>query len=241
MAEKLEDWINSHVKNYKSMDDGDIYYGKFFREENRPIIRDPLAFYSPADGTIFYQRKVRPDQKLLEVKGKKYALTDLMMEDDLKDIDYYVMGIFMSYYDVHVNRIPTDGVLKYTYLDSIKSNNLPMIFVEKGIFANDLNYKNLDAEYLFNNERMRNDIRYMKKGINYTVMQIADKDVDNITPFSVDNPDNFTQCERFSFIRWGSECDLIIPSHPRYDFKFVQKELYHVKAGIDKVVQIIEK
>ena len=241
MAEKLEDWINTHVKKYKAMEDGDIYYGRFFREENRPIIRDSNAFYSPADGTIIYQRKVRPDQRLLEVKGRKYALTDLMMDKDLKDINYYVMGIFMSYYDVHVNRIPTDGLLSYKYLDSIQSNNLPMIFVEKGIFSNDLNYKDLNAEYLFNNERMRNDIRYMKKGINYTVMQIADKDVDNITHFSVDSPDTFTQCERFSFIRWGSEADLIIPEHPKYDFKFIQKELYHVKAGVDKVVQIIEK
>jgi phosphatidylserine decarboxylase len=241
MALKLEDWISTHVKNYKALDDGDIYYGKFFREENRPIIRDPNAFYSPADGVIIYQRKVRPDQKLVEVKGKNYTLHDLLMDDELKDIDYYVVGVFMTYYDVHVNRIPTDGLLQYRFLDSIQSNNLPMIFMEKGIFANDVNYKKNDYNYLFNNERMRNDIRYMKKGINYTVVQIADKDVDNITHFSVDNPDTFTQCERFSFIRWGSQCDLIIPAHPKYNFKFLQKEMYHVEAGIDKLVEIVEK
>lgn len=241
MAEKLEDWLKTHVANYKSMNDGDIYYGKFFREENRAIIRDPMAFYSPADGVIIYQRKVKPDQKLVEIKGKNYTLHEVLMDKEIKDTDYYVVGVFMTYYDVHVNRMPTDGLLNYKFLDSIQSNNLPMIFMEKGIFANDLNYKKMNVDYLFNNERMRNDIRYMKKEIDYTVVQIADKDVDNITHFSVDNPDTFTQGERFSFIRWGSQCDLIIPAHPKYNFKFLQKEMTHVKAGLDKLVQIVEK
>lgn len=244
MAEPVEKWIASHVKEMKKVPDADMYYSKFFREEHRPIYYDPNAFYSPADGTIIYQKLVKPDQKIIEVKGKNYTLKDLLMDPDdkiTKNKNYYVIGIFMSYYDVHVNRVPTDGLLKYELLDSIESNNFPMIFLEKGLFKNDVNYKNIDMSYLFNNERMRNDIIYMKKRIKYHVVQIADRDVSSITHFSVDNPEEFTQGERFSFIRWGSQCDLIVPEHSDYEFKFVQKEMYHVKAGVDKLITFKEK
>lgn len=244
MAEELEKWINTHVRKQKKNNEGEQYFKNFFREEFRPLYYDPNAFYSPADGVIIYQKTVKPTQKIIEVKGKNYTLKDIMMDktDEFKENkNYHVIGIFMTYYDVHVNRVPTDGLLKYNLLDSIESYNLPMIFMEKDILKKELNYKESDNHYLFNNERMRNDIIYMKKNIKYHVVQVADKDVNNITHFTVDNPEYFTQGERFSFIRWGSQCDLIIPEHKKYNFKFLQKPLMHVKAGIDKLVEIQEK
>lgn len=241
MAEPLDDWIKSHVSKFKGIEVQKIYNELFFREENRPIFYDPDAFYSGADGVIIYQKKVKKNQKILDVKGKKYTVCDILMDETLEDKNYYVVGVFMTLYDVHINRMPTDGLLSYELLDSIETYNMPMIFMEKGLFNNDLNYKTQDHNYLFNNERMCNEVLYMKKGIRYYAVQIADSDVNTITHYTSDNPDNFSQGERFSFIRWGSQFDIIIPEHPKYDFQFVQKEMMHVKAGIDKLIKIVEK
>ena len=241
MAEQLETWIKNHVNKYKNIDQKKIYNQLFFREELRPIFRDENAFYSPADGVIIYQKKVKPNQKILEIKGKKYTLCDILMDKKIEDCYYYVIGIFMTLYDVHVNRIPTDGILKFKQLDSIESMNMPMIFMEKGIFSDDINYQKQNHQYLFNNERMVNTIIYNKKSIKYYVVQIADLDVDTITHFSTDNPDDFKQGDRFSFIRWGSQCDVIIPEHKKYNFEFCLNELMHVKAGEDKIIRIVNK
>lgn len=240
MAQELEDWINTHVKKFKGIDVKKVYNELFFREECRPIFYDPNTFYSAADGVIIYQRVVKPHEKILEVKGKKYTLQDIVMNKEMKNINYWVIGTFMTLYDVHVNRAPTSGLLKFKPLDSIESHNLPMIFMEKGIFNNDLNYKTQDHTYLFNNQRMLNTILYLKKRINYHVVQIADLDVDTITHFDTDNPTIIGQGERFSFIRWGSQCDLIVPETKGMKFKFMQKEMTHVQGGIDPLLRIEE-
>jgi phosphatidylserine decarboxylase len=241
MADHIDKWIKEHVSKYRDIDVKKMYNQLFFRDESRALFYNPNLFYSGADGIIIYQKVVKADQKLLEVKGKKYTVRDILMDKELPDGNYWVVGVFMTLYDVHINRVPTDGLLKYELLDSIESYNMPMIFMEKGIFANDINYKTQDHNYLFNNERMCNEILYMKKKIKYWAVQIADMDVNTITHFTTDNPDHFTQGERFSFIRWGSQFDIIIPENERYKFKFLQQEMYHVKAGIDPLIEIVEK
>lgn len=241
MAEKLEDWIKRHVSKYKDIDVKKVYNELFFRDEFRPIFYRPNVFCSPADGVIIYQKKVKPTERILEVKGKNYTLCDILQNKNIKNCYYYVVGVFMTLYDVHINRMPTDGILRFEHKDPIQSLNLPMIFMEKGLFSNDLNYKTQDHTYLFNNERVVNTITYNKKGIKYNVVQIADLDVDTITHYSLQNPEIYAQAERFSFIRWGSQCDLIVPEHPDYEFEFVEKPMMHVQAGIDPILKFREK
>jgi phosphatidylserine decarboxylase len=57
-----------------------------------------------------------------------------------------VIGIFMSFYDVHINRIPYSGILQYKGLDPIESTNKPMLAIEKDILNAAINPNNL--EYL---------------------------------------------------------------------------------------------
>jgi phosphatidylserine decarboxylase len=241
MAEKLEDWIKNHVNKYKELPPEKIYNELFFRDEYRTIKYNPNEMYSPADGIIIYQKKVRKGEKIIEVKGINYTVEDILCNKNIEDTNYYVIGVFMTLYDVHINRVPTDGLLKYQQLPTITSRNMPMIFMEKDLFKGVLDYKKSDYNYLFKNERLLNTIIYNKKRITYHVVQIADLDVAVITPYSIDNPEFFNQGERFSFIRWGSQCDIVIPEHHLYDFEFLQKELYHVKAGIDPLIRIKKK
>ena len=91
------------------------------RDRVIPNFVNPNYFYSPADGIVTFAEKVKPNDKLINVKGQKYTLLDLMMcdEEDLDYEEYMVMSIFMTLYDCHVNRISYPGYLKFEELDSI--------------------------------------------------------------------------------------------------------------------------
>ena len=49
------------------------------------------------------------------------------------------------------------------------------------------------------------------------LLQIADFDVDSITPFKLAQNRRFDQNQRFSQIRYGSQVDLIVPLSDRYE------------------------
>ena len=58
MAEKLEDWLNGEVKKLSKLPVGELSNTYFFRDPLRPNFIDYEHFYSPADGTIIYQKEV---------------------------------------------------------------------------------------------------------------------------------------------------------------------------------------
>jgi len=72
----------------------------------------------------------------------------------------------------------------------------------------------------------------------YYLIQIGDEDVSVISHFTNKQNDLFTQNERFSLIRWGSQVDLVLPLDNRYDFELVLEDTMHVNAGLDKLVKI---
>ena len=51
----------------------------------------------------------------------------------------------------------------------------------------------------------------------------------------------FSQNERFSQIRWGSQVDLVLPLDDRFDFELCLDDAMHVNAGLDQLVRIINK
>lgn len=243
MAQKLEDWIETHVKKFEKYDIGTMSNILFFREETRPQFTNPNYFYSPADGTILYTKVVTKDEAVLEVKGANFSLKDITLNKiDYKYDRYLVIGVFMTFYDLHVNRIPLGGILSFKEVDPIKSYNMPMIFVEKGLFnGNSLYALKNTGRYMKYNQRMINRVYNNKHDLEYWMVQIADEEVDVITHFTTTQGDQFGQNDRFSFIRWGSQVDLIIPLVDHLDFTILQQPLYHVKAGLDKLVEIKKK
>jgi len=78
-------------------------------------------------------------------------------------------------------------------------------------------------------------------GQSYYILQIADYDVDAITPFELRQNQPCHQGARFSQIRYGSQVDLVIPLSQRYDLVPLQRPAVHVEAGIDPVVAIRRK
>jgi len=238
MAEKLEDWLNGEVAELLKLPVGELSNTFFFRDPLRPTYIDNEHFYSPADGTILYQKLVLPGapccENIIEIKGKNYTLQDVMGDKDY-DKPSLVIGIFMSFYDVHINRIPYSGTIKYNRLEPIESTNRPMLAVEKDILNNVINPNNMD--YLKYNERVLNTIYNASLDYTYHIVQIADEDVNVIAPFKQQG-DLCTQNERFSLIRWGSQVDLVLPIDNRYQFELLLKETMHVNAGLDKLIKI---
>lgn len=69
------------------------YFAYFFRNPNRPTQQDSSVIYSPADGTVM-------------------AVEDFYDEEYLNE-DAVKVTIFLSVFNVHVNRSPVSGEIKY--------------------------------------------------------------------------------------------------------------------------------
>jgi len=236
MAKTLTDWVEQDVRWMQQQPLKLISEQLFFRDPVRPGYSDSAYFFSPADGVILYQRELGPEEPLVEIKGRCYTLRDAM-RTPAYDSRSLVIGIFMTLYDVHVNRIPYSGRLSYRKLPSIETLNRPMIYVEIKLIEEllvDLN----DAEFLYSNERMLNRIVSPALGRPYYVLQIADYDVNSIIPFSIGQNVPMHQTERFSQIRYGSQVDLIIPLGNGLRFTPLLETGMHVEAGVDPIVRV---
>ena len=66
----------------------------FFRDPDRVTATRPGLVMSPADGTVIAIGKASPPSELR-----------------LDDVRLTRIGVFMNVFDVHVNRVPTDGVI----------------------------------------------------------------------------------------------------------------------------------
>jgi phosphatidylserine decarboxylase len=203
------------------------------------MFSDPEYFFSPADGIILYQCEVQPTDCIVDIKGKAYSLRSAM-QDDAFDRACLVIGIFMTMYDVHINRLPYGGFLSYKQLDAISTFNRPMLDIEHSL-VDDLVIDHSKAEYLHSNQRMINRVYAPDLRQHYYVLQIADYDVDCITPFQLNQNAVLSQNERFSQIRFGSQVDLIIPFSEHYHWELVQEIGNHVEAGLDPLVRIVRK
>lgn len=239
MAKTMAEWFETEVAEVRSKPLRWISEQYFFRDPNRPVYTDPSYFFAPADGIVLYACSVQPDEAVVDIKGKPYSLKDALRDDDY-DHESVVVGIFMTFYDVHINRIPYAGRLSYRELDPIDTDNYPMIEVEHDMLRECKPYID-KAGYLFNNQRVVNRVFSIDLWQSYYILQIADYDVDSITPFTLKQHQSFSQNQRFSQIRYGSQVDLIIPKSDQYEFTPVIESHMHVEAGLDPVVRVTAK
>lgn len=239
MAKKIEDWIASDVAPYRDKPISWLSASHFFRDPARPLYSDLRYFLAPADGIILYQRQVGPEECIVDIKGKPYSLRDALRDPSFSKPSL-VIGIFMTFFDVHVNRMPYPGRLSYREVDPIDTYNHPMLEVEDQILE-DLRIATDSLGYLRHNQRMVNRIDATPLGLSYYVLQIADYDVDCITPFGLKQGQPYAQGERFSQIRYGSQVDLIVPLHADYEWGTLQATGTHVEGGVDPLIEVRER
>ena len=236
VAKPLRMWIEDEVKPVRGESLTWLSHHWFFRDPPRPSFSDLGFFFSPADGVLLYQEEVEPDEPILDLKGATYSLRQAM-RNPRYDKRSLVVGVFMTFYDVHVNRLPYPGRLSYRLLDPIDTHNRPMLDLENGILE-DLRLPEREPAYLHSNQRVLNRVYAPALDLEYFVLQIADYDVDAITPFELRQNQLCEQGERFSQIRFGSQVDLIIPCSDAHELVPVQETGCHVEAGLDPLVAV---
>lgn len=181
---------------------------RFYRDPNREAPIDENAILSPADGRIIYIKKIE-DGKIpfSEKNGKRFPLSDFVKTNVLPKTGTLI-GIQMTFLDVHVNRAPIDG----------RINLLKHI---KGLF---ISLKKKEA--VVQNERVLTiiDNEYFKIGI----VQIASRLVRNIVPY-VREGYEVRRGQRIGMIRFGSQVDLFLPDIPSLRIEVSPRE--KVKAG----------
>ncbi|MBA8825256.1 phosphatidylserine decarboxylase [Saccharopolyspora lacisalsi] len=241
MAKTLEEWVDTAVRPVSDRSPNWLAENYFFRDPARPRISDNGYFLSPADGIVLHQRIVDPSERVLDIKGENHSIRHVL-RDESYDRRSMVIGVFTTCYDVHVNRVPYSGRLSYWELPAISGLDLPTLDVEMlGVDKSLLQQLKLapdSAEHPHHNQRVVNKVHAPELAQSYYVIQIADHDVDAITPFGLSQNRPVGQGGRFSQIRYGSQVELVVPLSRCFDFEFVQRDGAHVESGIDPLVSV---
>ncbi|MBV8205234.1 MAG: phosphatidylserine decarboxylase family protein [Acidobacteria bacterium] len=185
---------------------------EFYRDPEREPPGVPGAILSPADGQVIYIRRARESFLPVSDKhGRQYTLHELT-RTSLQQQEATVVGIAMSFSDVHVNRSPIDGrVTLYRHFS--------------GRFGSLRNHTNV-----FENERATTVIQ--NGNLEIAVVQIASRLVRQIAGF-VARGELVQAGQRIGVIRLGSQVDLVMPVRP--DLLLVAKEGDRVTAGVSMI------
>ena len=180
---------------------GIVFILNFYRNPNRTVPKGN-NIVAPADGRII---------SIIDTSSKDLAISKGFIgkiKTYTKDVanECYVVSIFMSPFDVHINRSPIEGTI-----ESIKHTN--------GKF-----FKAYDLEKSFQNEK--NEIIIQNKRIKVKVIQIAGflarRIVCNVKPNQ-----KLNKGQKIGMIALGSQTTLILPKKVKLKAKINDK----VKAG----------
>lgn len=170
-----------------------VYFAYFFRDEIRPCEYDPDILYSPADGTVMSVEDIE-DKEYIYGPAKKVV-------------------IFLSVFDVHVNRSPIDGEIKYQRYTM--GRFIPAF----------------DKNASFENERFA--IGMDNGRFKVLVVQVAGLLARRIVSW-VNLGHSMEQGERYGMIKFGSSTELIVPR----DFEIFVKKGDKVTGGVTVVGRV---
>jgi phosphatidylserine decarboxylase len=159
----------------------------FFRDPERFITKQEGAFVSPADGKV--------------IKVEKVTTGEYVDTEALK------ISIFMNVFNVHVNRVPFDGVVKEVKYTPGKFFNASL---DKASEHNERNALTIQTDI----------------GHTYKVVQIAGLIARRIV-CKIEENTFLRRGDRYGMIRFGSRLDLYLPC----DTKVVVSKGQKVKTG----------
>jgi len=155
----------------------------FFRDPDRVVTDDPSAIVSPADGKVIKIRRVRDDRFL--------------------NVDVMKISIFMSVFNVHVNRVPAASkVLDVRY----NPGKFLVASVDKASLLNEQNCVIAEGP----------------TGQKYAFNQIAGLIARRIVCYAGVGMD-FDRGERFGLIRFGSRVDVYLPLDCKINVRYGHK------------------
>lgn len=160
-----------------------IFILYFFRDPERVVPDDPRAVVSPADGKVILIEKVT-DERFLHGQVLK-------------------ISIFMNIFNVHVNRIPYDGVVEEI---RYQAGQFLAADQARASFENENNAVFLEVE----------DDRRM------VVVQVAGVLARRIVCWA-ENGDKVRKGMRFGMIRFGSRLDIYLPLSTQIEVEIDQR------------------
>jgi len=170
-----------------------FYFAYFFRNPDRPLPADEDILYSPADGRVMNVEEIY-DNEFLNAPARKVT-------------------VFLSVFNVHVNRSPMQGEIKYQQYN-----------VGKFVPA-------FDKQATFKNERHAIGIDNGK--IKIVVIQVAGLLARRIVSW-VTLGNKIKQGECYGMIKFGSSTELIVPMN----VEILVHKGQNVVGGITKMGRI---
>jgi phosphatidylserine decarboxylase len=206
----------------------------FFRNPQRIIPPEGTGILSPADGTVVYVSEMKPQESVINIKqGIKATLNDITKEDIARP--KILIGIFMSPFNVHYNRIPVSGKIQFIHHHPASVENVCMLSMHLRTLFNRLPlYRN--STHIISNERTVTKIegKYRGKELACYVVQIAARTVNGIDVYMGEGH-QVNAGEIFGMIRIGSQVDLVISPLEGMTIKVSAGE--KVKAGQTVLVE----
>ena len=147
-----------------------VYFAYFFHDFHRSMPYDPNILYSPADGTVMGVEEIFDDEYLNEPALK--------------------LTIFLSVFNVHTNRSPLDGEIKY---QRYTCGQFVPAYEKSASFENERHAVGID------NGRIR-----------FLVIQVAGLLARRIVSW-VTVGHQLKQGETYGMIKFGSSTELIVP------------------------------
>ncbi len=165
-----------------------LYMALFFRDPNREIPEGRDILVSPADGFVVGISEI-PDHHFLKAPAIQ-------------------VSIFLTIFDVHINRIPVAGAIEYV---NYKTGKFLSAFKDEASKANEQSEVGLITE----------------SGVKIAFKQIAGLVARRII-CKLKVGQSCATGERYGIIRFGSRADLILPLGTKIEIKKGQ----HVKGGV---------
>ena len=160
----------------------------FFRDPNRETPDEPDILVSPADGFVV---------GICEISDHHFLKAPAIQ-----------VSIFLTIFDVHINRIPVAGMVEYI---NYKSGKFLSAFKDEASEANEQSEVGLITE----------------SGVKIAFKQIAGLVARRII-CKLKEGQSYATGERYGLIRFGSRADLILPLGTKIEIKKGQ----HVKGGL---------
>jgi len=191
---------------------------RFYRDPERLPPETRNVILSPADGRVIYVKRIEKGKIPFSEKNRKKFFLDDFIQSHILFNGSYLVGIQLTYLDVHVNRAPISGricVLKHI----------------RGVF---LSLKKKEA--VVQNERAL--IVIENEQLRLGIVMIASRLVRKIISY-VKQDQEIRIGHRIGMIRFGSQVDLILPDVSSLQIKVGPGE--KVKAGVSILARFDRK
>lgn len=170
---------------------------QFFRNPQRRVIENPYVILAPADGKVVTIEKV--------------------FENEFLNEERILISIFMSIWDVHVNRFPVGGEVSYF------KHHKGKYFIARNPKSSEENEQTSIAVKMHDQQHIM-----FKQIAGYLARRIITK---------LEVGDKAKQGEEFGFIKFGSRMDIFLP----LDAKIKVKLNDQVYGGISILADILPK